>query len=220
MTTLTELEEDALKEFFNLGLGTAADQLSRMLDNEVLLDLPKLAMVSHEQALNLVSRGPEQKMVAIRQNFHGTLTGTALLIFPGSGSLEMVRTLTREDIPLEELTALEQETLLDVGNVVLNAFLGSFTQMMALKLEFESAEFLKADSEHILRASTHLASQPLSEGTLGAVADEPAFFLMMDFQTHDDQQREHTLNGYVVLLFTQTAMATLKHELERILVNY
>ncbi len=212
---LDELEEDALKEFFNMGLGMAADSLSQMVDNEVLLSLPQLAMVSYQDAVGMLPHKPGEKLVAIRQNFHGELTGTSLLLFPGAESLELVRTLLGEKMPLTALTELEQETLLDVGNVILNAFLVSFTQMMSLDFEFEPAEFLKGDSQFLLNISSHLIarSQEMSNGN----SNDQAFILMMDFKTSDEDEQEHTLNGFVILLFSTKAMITLKKELKQII---
>lgn len=217
MFRLSELEEDALKEFFNMGLGMAADSLSHMVKNEVLLSLPRLKVVSYEDAARMLVSEEEEKLVAVRQNFKGELTGTALLIFPGTESLELVRTLVNDDIPLEVLTELEQETLQDVGNVILNAFLESFTQMMSVEFEFETAEFLKGNSRFLLDITSHLANQ---QQTLMAEVDgddERAFVLMMDFKTSDEENTQHTLSGFVVLLFSQQAMKVLKRELDSIL---
>ncbi|MBF0109486.1 MAG: hypothetical protein HQL76_09940 [Magnetococcales bacterium] len=221
MFRLSELEEDALKEFFNLGLGMAANSLSRMVNNEVLLTLPKLKVVPYEEATRMLLRDDhEEKLVAVRQNFRGELTGTALLIFPGSESLELVRTLLNEEIPLEVLTELEQETLLDVGNVILNAFLESFTQMMSIEFEFEAAEYLRGSSRFLLDVSSHLAAQRQSLMADGEDDDdERAFVLMMDFKTSDENEAQHTLSGFVVLLFSQQAMMILKRELAVILEN-
>ncbi|HIJ84413.1 MAG TPA: hypothetical protein HPQ00_09440 [Magnetococcales bacterium] len=220
MFRLSELEEDALKEFFNMGLGMAANSLSQMVNNEVLLTLPKLKVVPYEEATRMLVANQDEKLVAVRQNFKGELTGTALLIFPGSESLELVRTLLNEEIPLEVLTELEQETLLDVGNVILNAFLKSFTQMMHVEFEFESAEFLKGSSRFLLDITSHLAAQNHSLMEYAdADADERAFVLMMDFKTSDENNTNHTLSGFVVLLFSQQAMLILRRELEVILSN-
>lgn len=220
MFRLSELEEDALKEFFNMGLGKAADSLSQMVDNEVLLALPKLKVVAYSEAAEMLVENKEEKLVAVRQNFKGELTGTALLIFPGSESLELVRTLLHEDIPLDVLTELEQETLLDVGNVILNAFLESFTQMMSVEFEFESAEFVKGSSLFLLDISSHLAAQKQSLMEDAEDGDDDrAFVLMMDFKTSDEKDTQHTLSGFVVLLFSQQAMLVLKRELQVILSN-
>jgi chemotaxis protein CheC len=68
---LSELEQDALKEFFNMGLGMAADSLSKMVKKEILLSLPQLAVVSHREAVDLVNHKDEGKLVAVRQTFLG-----------------------------------------------------------------------------------------------------------------------------------------------------
>lgn len=219
MFMLSELEEDALKEFFNLGLGMAADSLSQMVDNEILLSLPKLKVVHYEEAARMLEANGEKKLVAVRQNFTGELTGTALLIFPGVKGLELVRTLLKENIPLEVLTELEQETLLDVGNVILNAFLESFTQMMSVEFEFEPAEFIRGSSSFLLDVASHLASQKQFLEQDLHQDDERAFVLLMDFKTSDDEATQHTLNGFVVLLFSQQAMVILKRELATILAQ-
>ncbi|MEO5332162.1 MAG: hypothetical protein H7839_09075 [Magnetococcus sp. YQC-5] len=217
MFCLTEMEEDALKEFFNMGLGMAAASLSQMVNNEVLLSLPQLKVVSYEEAIKMLVPGREEKLVAIRQNFTGELSGTALLIFPGAEGLELVRTLLNEPMPLEILMELEQETLLDVGNVVLNAFLESFTQMMSIQFEFESAEFLKGSSHFLLDITSHLAAQKQALVSTYSGDDERAFVLMMDFKTNDAEEAQHTLSGFVVLLFSQPSMEILKRELKTII---
>ncbi|MBF0621405.1 MAG: hypothetical protein HQL54_05720 [Magnetococcales bacterium] len=217
MFKLSALEEDALKEFFNMGLGMAADSLSQMVDNEVLLSLPQLKIVSYEEATAHLVANQKEKLVAVRQNFIGELSGTALLIFPGAESLELVRTLLSDDMPLDILSELEQETLLDVGNVILNAFLASFTQMMSVEFDFEAAEFLKGSSEFLLNITSHLATQQRAIMGDSVADDERAVLLMMDFKTSDEEKKQHTLSGFVVLLFTRQAMAVLKKELETIL---
>ncbi|MEO5331582.1 MAG: hypothetical protein H7839_06125 [Magnetococcus sp. YQC-5] len=220
MFCLSEMEEDALKEFFNMGLGMAAASLSEMVNNEVLLSLPQLKVVPYEEATKMLVVNQEEKLVAIRQNFTGELTGTALLIFPGAESLELVRTLLNERMPLAVLMELEQETLLDVGNVVLNAFLESFTQMMSIQFEFEAAEFLKGSSSFLLDVSSHLAAQKNSMMAAATGDDERAFVLMMDFKTNDEEAKQHTLSGFMVLLFSQYSMEILKRELKTILATF
>lgn len=219
MLKITELEEDALKELFNLGLGLAADSLSRMVGKEVLLSLPRLSVVNQTQVLELMGEQLAARMVAIRQRFHGGLTGTALLLFPGGKGLELVRTLLGDDIPLESLTELEQETLLDVGNVILNAFLSSFTGMMSQEFEFEHAEFLSSTCAKLLDLNSHLRPLGAGESSAAAYHVEQAFFLIMDFRTDEGLASGNALQGYVVLLFSHQAMEVLREELNRILAT-
>ncbi|CAK0776851.1 chemotaxis protein CheC [Azospirillaceae bacterium] len=219
MFRLSDLEEDALKEFFNMGLGMAADSLSQMVNNEVHLSLPKLMIVSYDEATQLLTQKAEEKLVAVRQNFKGELTGTALLVFPGGDSLDLVRMLLSENMPLEILSELEQETLQDVGNVILNAFLVSFTHMMSISFEFEAPEFLRGSSKFLLDIASHLAQQKESLMAEAGSDNERAFVLMMDFKTSDEENQSHNLIGFVVLLFSQEAMIVLKRELAVILTQ-
>ncbi|MBF0175729.1 MAG: hypothetical protein HQL63_02600 [Magnetococcales bacterium] len=215
---LTELEQDALKEFLNIGLGMAADSLSQMVHNEILLSLPQLSVVSKESAIQLIEHRRGDRLVAIRQSFYGELSGTALLVFPGARSLELVRTLLGENTPLESLTVLEQETLLDIGNVILNSFLSSFTQMINLDFEFDPAELIHAECDALLDLSTHKTVSGEVRGK--DIQDEQVFFLMMDFKTHEEEAVKNSLHGYIAMLFTQKDMERLKKELERILSQY
>ncbi|MBF0426113.1 MAG: chemotaxis protein CheC [Magnetococcales bacterium] len=215
---LTELEQDALKEFLNIGLGMAADSLSQMVRKEILLSLPQLAVVSQTEAIGLIEHQAGDRLVAIRQNFFGDLSGTALLVFPSSKSLELVRALLGDNTPLETLTELEQETLLDVGNVILNSFLSSFTQMISLEFEFDPAELVRAECRVLLDLSTHRMVE--EEGNESDLQDDQVFFLMMDFKTHDEEEVKNSLHGYIIMLFSRTDMAKLKQELERILSQY
>ena len=59
--TLTELELDALTELVNLGVSSAATNLSELVREEVLLSVPKACVVTREQAiLNLREHGAKR----------------------------------------------------------------------------------------------------------------------------------------------------------------
>ena len=60
--------------------------------------------------------------------------GNAILLFPKSNSLQLVRTLLKDQVPLDNLTELEQEALLEVGNVMLNACFGTVTNLLQLNI--------------------------------------------------------------------------------------
>lgn len=214
MIEISELEEDILKEFFNMGLGMAADALSAMVNKEVLLSLPNLALVTPPRVMELVEGCPEETMVAIRLRFRSDLEGTALLLFPGARSLELVRALLNEEVALEMLGELEQETLLDMGNVLLNAFLTSFTQMMSMDFSFDAAEFLRASCATLLDFKAHF--QSAGHKTTDEEVQQ-AIVLIMHFATEGAEESGTSLQGYMVLLFSPRSLEILKEELGRIL---
>ena len=117
---LSELELDALTERVNIGVGRAATSLREMVGEQVFLSVPNIALVSREQAVAILGQRENSQLVGVHQVFEGDITGRALLIFPETKSLELVRALTGGELPLEEIIDLEEEALAQTGNVILN----------------------------------------------------------------------------------------------------
>ena len=205
MKNLDQIEQDALKELFNLGMGRAADSLSKMLGGEILLSIPYLAVLPPEDAAKLIQQANVDSVSAIRQTFTGPFDGTAMLIFPESNSLELVRTLVGEDLPLEHLGELEQESLLEVGNIVLNACLGSFANLMQAEISFALPAFMKGQCLNLLTMDN-----PDN-------VHNPLVFLIIDFRTVEETPANQTIKGFVILLLDSAAAKNLKHELQQLL---
>ncbi|MBF0125960.1 MAG: chemotaxis protein CheX [Magnetococcales bacterium] len=204
ITILSEIEQDALLEVLNLGMGRAADALSRMVDEEVLLSVPRLFFISLPEACRMIGDDPAATMSAVRQLFSGPFIGSSLLIYPRAKSLELIRCLLREEVSLEECQALEQESLTEVGNIILNACLGCLANLMELEIHCELPEYLQATCDALLGSHT-----------IDAERTEKILLLYVDFLL-----RDHAVKGEVVLLFDTVAITHLKNELAGILKRY
>jgi len=55
LQVLDELQQDALTEVFNVGMGSAAASLSEMVGEEVQLTVPEISFVNKEDAILLLS---------------------------------------------------------------------------------------------------------------------------------------------------------------------
>jgi chemotaxis protein CheC len=106
-SSLDELELDALTELVNLGVGHAASNLRDMIDQQVFLSVPSVALIARQCAIDLLHVSEPRKLVAVHQMFEGDINGRALLIFPETRSLELVRAVTSSALPLEDIIELE-----------------------------------------------------------------------------------------------------------------
>ncbi len=88
---LTDLERDALTEIVNIGVSRAASNLRKMIGAQVFLSVPSIEVVSQRRAARLITEREVSELVAVRQDFSGAFEGRALLIFPETNSLELVR---------------------------------------------------------------------------------------------------------------------------------
>jgi|JI8StandDraft_1071087.scaffolds.fasta_scaffold00184_29 chemotaxis protein CheC len=151
MKQLTELEEDALNELFNISLGGAAKLLSEMISNEILLTVPSLKIISLEEALKLETL-TSNEVCSIEQKFKGSLgNGSAFILFHKDSSLEIVRMMMKDYVQINEVSHFEKDALSEIGNIILNSILSNLAKMSDKKIETDIPEFFIGKYEDILR---------------------------------------------------------------------
>ncbi|MEM7619451.1 MAG: chemotaxis protein CheC [Pseudomonadota bacterium] len=137
MTYLSDVEQDALNELTNIGVSKAATALSHLVNEEITLDIPSVRITTQDDVMSLISQNMNDDIVAISEHFSGSFHGNGLLIFSKSSSVELVQCLLPEATPLENLTELEQDALTEVGNIILNACLGTYSNILSQDLRTE-----------------------------------------------------------------------------------
>ena len=125
MVELSAEERDVITELMNMGVGLAAASFSEMIGEEVLLSVPEVEVLPREAAARLLAELASDRATGISQRFDGALVGLAALVFPEAKSLQIVQAVLRNACSLSEVTELAQETLLEIGNIILNACLGT-----------------------------------------------------------------------------------------------
>jgi chemotaxis protein CheC len=113
---LDEMEIDALTELVNIGVSRAAVSLRELVGEQVILSVPSVTIRSRAQAADLLTERKSDLLVAVYQAFTGSFAGRAMLIFPETNSLELVRAVAGRHLSLEDIVELEQEALAEIGN--------------------------------------------------------------------------------------------------------
>ena len=85
-------------------MARAATSLRQMVENQVLLSVPSVDIVSKEEATRLIGKPNNPRLVAVRQDFKGPFSGRAFLIFPEANSLELVRVVVGKELTLEDIS--------------------------------------------------------------------------------------------------------------------
>lgn len=172
-TFIGEVERDAVTEILNVAIGQAAASLSQLVEDEVCLSVPFVDFLSPSEAAARLERETQGgDSVAVRQHFEGRFYGDIMLIFPERRSLDLVRHMLGDQVPLDQLTELEQEALLEVGNIILNACLGSLANQLNMPVESSLPTYVRGRGARILDLG---APKALAEG------EELVMFLHVDF---------------------------------------
>jgi chemotaxis protein CheC len=132
---LDELALDALTEIFNHGVGQAANSLSELAGEEVRLSVPRVEELAKRSIVDQMDKRGANRICAVRQGYTGAISTEALLMFPFEQSLQLVQMMVGDDVPLEQLSEMEQESLAEIGNILLNAVLSSVADMLQIELE-------------------------------------------------------------------------------------
>lgn len=152
--TNTELSadvRDALTEIFNIGIGHAASALSELISDEIELTVPQLGIMKRTEFCEMAGRLWDEPASMVHQGFDGPFRGDALLIFPVRESLELVRVLLDEPAPIESMTELEREALLEVGNVILNACLSCVADILEQEITNSLPAYMECQPADMVR---------------------------------------------------------------------
>jgi chemotaxis protein CheC len=195
--SLGELQRDALTEIVNIGVSRAASNLRKMIGGEVTLSVPSIEVVSQHRAARLISEREVSELIAVRQNFDGPFSGSALLIFPESNSLELVRAVTGGTLSAEEVVEIEHEALAETGNVILNSCLATMANMLKRSLTMTIPEVIRGSGATLFGVT----ESPSADGLV--------LFLYIDFAV-----RKHDLRGYIAMIMDLPSLAMLKELLD------
>jgi chemotaxis protein CheC len=190
---LAELERDALTEIMNIGVNRAAASLRKMVGSQVHLSVPSLDIVTQRRAARLISEREICELIAIRQDFTGPFSGRAMLIFPETNSLELVRAVTGDTLTAEEVLEMEHEALAETGNVILNSCLATMANMLQRSLTMTIPQIMRGSGDLLFDVTSDMAHDGL------------VLFLYIDFAV-----RERDLRGYIAMVMDIPSLEVLK----------
>ncbi|MCB5203817.1 chemotaxis protein CheX [Neorhizobium sp. T786] len=190
---LNELERDALTELVNIGVSRAAASLRKMVHKQVILSVPSVEIVTRKAAAALIGQRESESLIAVQQQFEGPFSGRALLIFPESNGLSLVRAIVGDEMEEADLFDMEEEALAETGNVILNGCLGSMANMLQHTLKMSLPDVLRGDSTVLF-------------GSLGNMNEEKfVLFLYINFSV-----RERDIRGYIAMIMDLPSLEKLK----------
>jgi len=133
---LTDKQKDAVTELVHIAFSRAAASLSDLTSHRVVLEVPRVsihAIGDLEQALNGFVQG---EIATVHQIFSGPVNGDAMLLLNYEGAVTLSNLLTGESTKGDRLYASDREVLTEVGNILLNACLGTFGNTLKVHITF------------------------------------------------------------------------------------
>jgi chemotaxis protein CheC len=116
-----------------------------------------------------------------------------MLIFPAAASLELVRSLLKGQLTLEDVIDLEHEALAETGNIVLNACLATIANVLHRPMRMSLPSVVRGRGKELF------------DGEESAGTDGLVMFLFIDFSF-----KAREVSGFITLLMDLPAIEALK----------
>lgn len=195
---LTERQIDALAEVINIAFSRTAASLSELTGHRVLLDVPKVEIYPIDELMTRLAQFLPAELASVHQVFTGPLTGDALLVLNYDGAVTLTDLLTDEMVRSRRLNESAREVLTEVGNILLNACLGVFGNLLQVRVTF-SVPRLQLDTLSQLVKSLIIDKEELRY----------ALVVYTAFRVRDSAVR-----GYLVIALSVVSLDRLIQEVE------
>jgi chemotaxis protein CheC len=195
---LTERQNDALTELINIAFSRTAASLSELTGHRVILDVPKIEIHPVNELSMRLGKFLPAELASVHQVFTGPLTGDALLLLNYDGAVMLTDLLTDEAVRSHRLNESAREVLTEVGNILLNACLGAFGNLLEVRVSFSVPRL------HLEKLGDLVRSLVIEKEELRyAIIVYTAFHV-----------RDSAISGYLVIALNVVSMDRLIHEVE------
>ena len=138
---LNSLELDTLREIGSMGTGNAATALSQLLGKEVRITLPEVRIMGYNEAIEWIG-GPEAVTAGVLVKMSGDMGGIMLSV----QKLELVNIILEAMLGqsiqgYEDLAELEQSALIEIGNIMISAFVNALSGLAGIQVNLTVPAF-------------------------------------------------------------------------------
>jgi chemotaxis protein CheC len=195
---LTSSQLDALTELINIGYARAAAALSELTGHRISLEVPEVDVRLIPEIAGTLQKVVKGDVVSINQVFSGPISGNALLLLDREAAMLLNRLLT-DRAERSDLDGAAREVITEVGNVVLNACLGAFGNLLKVQVTFTVPSLQIESVQKVIRSITVSGS-------------ELEYALIIHTRFH---VKASNVSGYLVIILGVTSLETLIVELKK-----
>lgn len=196
---LSREQKDSIAEVFNIGVGKAADSLSKLTGLKIDLSIPQVELVERA-ALTASLRDNfnlKGKVVTLQQGFKGDFHGMAFLILPPEKLRELVGLILSGEADLDE-EEVYRDSATEIGNIIISSCLSAFGNTVETPLTLLPPAMVEAE-----------------EDILTGVGGDPAFMRHALVARVGLGIRQRNIGGFLVLVISVGSMKLLLACLEK-----
>lgn len=193
MALLTDMQKDNITEIINIAFSRAAASLSDLTGHRVILEVPSVSIHPMHELQAALKEFVQGEIATVHQIFSGSLAGDAMLMLNYDGAVKLSQLLTEGNTDQERLYESDREVLTEVGNILLNACLGTFGNMLQVQITFAVPRLNLADLENLLDSLT--------------IGKDEIQYALVIYTRFNIEERE--ISGYLLIVLGVTSLERL-----------
>ena len=190
MKDLSSIEQDALKEVANVGVGNAATALSKMIGKVVDINIPSAEFVPIPK-FGEKAGGAETVVYCLHVGLDGGMGGDALFFFKKEEALKLSDLLLgKESGASKELDEMGKSALGEMSNIVVGSYISSIANMLKMEILLKppntAEDMLQSIVDAILIKLSRSADEMLLISTELNIGDEKidgVFTILFDYDS-------------------------------------
>lgn len=183
-TTFNMLDTDVLKEISNIGTGSAATSMSKLINQRISMTVPEVRLLEFKNLADIFN-GPETLVAGILVNIYGDINGLMMYIMLEQSACNLINNLLKTNKhKIAEFDQMDYSALTEIGNILTSSYLTAMSSLLNLKIS-KSVPSLSIDM------AGALLSVPAIE--FGRVSDKVLFI-----ESTFNENKE--LSGYFMLI--------------------
>jgi chemotaxis protein CheC len=139
---------DIIREVINIGIGEAADALSKLVDTRVVITVPDVHVMDIKNVQAYVRNEVKSVGVYISQDFKDVVRGKTLLFYTKDCCISLLNAIYGETLRTSSLTESGIATLNEIGNVIMVSCMSEISNMIEGRIAFELPEVTIEISEN------------------------------------------------------------------------
>ena len=133
---LDSLQIEILKEVINIGVGKSAEVLNTMIQSHILLEVPEVKIIKYGEYNDFIGYFEDTNYAVITLPFNGDLNGFSKLIMSSDHAAKLVDAFIGRSGENMDMDSLRIDILSEIGNVIINAVMGTLSNMLNIHLDY------------------------------------------------------------------------------------
>ncbi len=138
---------DIIREIINIGIGEAANSLSKLVNTRIIIKVPDIHIVSTADIDKYILNEVKSLGVYMSQNFSGLIKGRTLLFYTEECSVSLLNAIYGQTLKTTALTESGIATLNEIGNIIMGSCMSEVSNMIEGKISFDLPEVTVEVSE-------------------------------------------------------------------------